>query len=155
MDPATGAVALSVGAKLVGSISGSRARKKARKRRRKMIEEALRELNPQQIADLAGRLGMNMSNLTSAASPAQTGELESRARTFGINPANAVAAFQGQTQNMAASNAFEGAMGLAGARANRTLGYAAQVQPNYNTANALGALGSLTDTYALYKGYRG
>lgn len=138
----------------LSSISGSRARKKARKKRRKMIEAALRELDPRQIADLASRLGVGGMRQVAAMAPAQTEELAAQARRTGVNPANAIAAFSGQTQNTAALTGFENAMSLGNLRANATLGAASQVQPNYNTANALGIGSDLLNTYALYKGLR-
>lgn len=153
MDPATAALAISVGSRVLGGISGSRARKKARKKRRKMIEAALRELDPKQIADLASRLGVGGMATAASMAPAQIEELAAQGRRTGVDPGAAIAAFSGQTRNTAALSGFENAMGLSNLRANATLSQVGQIQPNYNVANTLGTVGDLVDTYSLYKGY--
>lgn len=102
----------------------------------------------QKLGMAGGAMGGALANTASAA-------LQSQARQFGINPTTAISGLQGQIANQGATNAFNNAMTVAGARSANALGLASQIQPNYNAANTANLIGGLTDTYALYKGYRG
>lgn len=112
-------------------------------------------MSPQQIMAMSQKLGLLGGPGQQALGTTAAGELTSRARTFGQDATGAIAGMRGQIANTGAANAFSNAMTVAGSRANEKLGLANSIVPNYNTANVLGAVGDITDTYSLYKGYRG